>query len=109
MEEDLRQGPNHKIVMHCLLGGPRNSSFVLCSRIQTTIPIKRKKAAVTIHMAGENGCKKAQAPVFSFLSGATTTSPEAVYGRVKSTSLVRLVTMAMSPTTASNFWYTDKN
>lgn len=87
--------------MNCLLGVPLNSSFILCSRIHTTIPMTRKKAAVTAHKVGENGRKNAQAPVFIFLNGATTTSPDAAYGCVKSTILVLFVTIAMSPTAPS--------
>lgn len=93
---------NHSMVMICLLGVPLNSSFIRCSKIQTTVPTTRKKKAVTAHNVGENGRKKAQAPVFIFLNGATTTSPDAAYGCVKSTILVRFVTIAISPTAPSN-------
>ena len=74
------QGSHHSIVAICFLGGPRNSSFILCSRIHTTVPIIRKKAAVTAHMNGVNGLKNAQALEFDFLTGATTTSPDSIYG-----------------------------
>lgn len=89
------------MVIICCLGVPLNSSFILCSRIHTTIPMKKKKEAVTIHIRGVNGRKKDQPPVFVFLKGATTTSPDAAYGWVKSTIFVLFVTMAMSPTAPS--------
>ena len=87
--------------MICLLGGPLNSSFILCSRIHTTKPTTKKKQPVTIHKRALNGPRKAQAPEFDFLKGATTTNPDATYGCVKSRIFVLLVTMATSPTTAS--------
>lgn len=71
---------HHRSVTNCFLGGPRNSSFVLCSRIHTTSPIIRKKAAVTPHIDGENGRKNVQALEFSFKTGTTTTSPDSIYG-----------------------------
>ena len=98
-EDNLRA--HHKIVITCFLGGPLNSSFILCSRIHTTKPITRKKHAVTIHIRALNGLRKAQAPEFNFLNGATTTNPDATYGCVKSRVFVLLVTMAISPTAAS--------
>lgn len=61
----------------------------------------RKKAAVTPHIDGVNGLKKAQALEFNFLTGTTTTNPESMNGWVKSTIFVRLVTIAMSPIAAS--------
>uniref|UniRef100_A0A2P2IQK6 Glutamate receptor n=1 Tax=Rhizophora mucronata TaxID=61149 RepID=A0A2P2IQK6_RHIMU len=99
---------NHKMVMTCLLGGPLNSSFILCSRIQTIMPIRRKKQPVMIHKSGLNGLRNAQAPVFNFLNGATTTNPDAANGCVKSTIFVRFVTMAISPTAASKKPVTTK-
>lgn len=87
--------------MICFLGGPRKSSFNLCSKIQTIAPTSRRKAPVTIHMFLENGLKKAQVLDFNFLTGATTTSPDSIYGCVKSTILVLLVMIAMSPIAAS--------
>lgn len=92
---------HQRTVIICLLGGPLNSSFILCSKIHTTIPITRKEKAVTIHIDRVNGCRNAQAPVFNFLKGATTTSPDAAYGCVKSTIFVRFVTIAISPIAAS--------
>lgn len=56
---------------------------------------------VTIHMFLLNGFRKAQALEFEVLIGATTTSPDSIYGCVKSTILVRLVTIAISPIAAS--------
>jgi hypothetical protein len=93
----IKQITDHNMVIICCLGGPLNSSFILCSRIHTTIPTKKKKQAVTIHIKGVNGCRKDQPPELIFLKGATTTSPDAAYGCVKSTILVRFVTIAMSP------------
>lgn len=61
----------------------------------------RKNAAVTAHINGVNGRAKDQALELIFFTGATTTSPDSIYGRVKSTILVRFVTMAISPTTPS--------
>jgi hypothetical protein len=60
-----------------------------------------KKIAVIPHIFGVNGLKNAQALEFNFLTGATTTSPDSIYGCVKSTILVRLVMIAMSPIAAS--------
>lgn len=94
---------DQRIVTHCLLGGPLNSSLIRCSKIQTTMPTKRKQQAVTAHISRLKGRRKAQAPELSFLKGATTTSPDAAYGCVKSTIFVRFVTMAISPTTPSKF------
>jgi len=91
------------MVTNCCLGEPLNSSFTLCSRIHTTIPTKKKKQAVTIHIKGVNGCRKDHPPELIFLKGATTTSPDAAYGCVKSAILVRFVTMAMSPTAPSKY------
>uniref|UniRef100_A0A7C9DWG7 Uncharacterized protein n=1 Tax=Opuntia streptacantha TaxID=393608 RepID=A0A7C9DWG7_OPUST len=69
---------NHRIVINCCLGGPRNSSFILCSKIQITAPTIRKNAPVTAHICAVNGLKNAQALEYNFLTGATTTSPESV-------------------------------
>lgn len=60
-----------------------------------------KKQPVTVHISGLNGLRKDQDPDFNFLNGATTTNPDATYGCVKSTILVRFVTMAISPMAAS--------
>lgn len=56
---------------------------------------------MTAHINGVKGRKNAQALEFNFLTGATTTSPDSIYGWVKSTAFVRFVTIAMSPTAAS--------
>lgn len=92
---------HQSIVIICLLGGPRKSSFNLCSRIHTTDPTMRKKKAVTHHSFQVNGLKKAHALESDFLTGATTTSPDSIYGCVKSAILVLLVVIAISPTAAS--------
>ena len=44
------------------------------------MPTVRKKAAMTPHINGVNGCKNSQALEFNFLIGATTTSPDSIYG-----------------------------
>jgi len=62
------------------------------------------ETTMTPHIPGVNGRRKAQAPEFFFLNGATTTRPDDAYGCVKSTILVLLVTMAISPTAASKFY-----
>ena len=95
---------NQKIVISCFLGGPRNSSLNRCSRIHTTAPTKRKKAPVTHHIWAVNGLRKDQGLDFSSLTGTTTTSPDSMYGWVKSTSLVLFVTIVTSPTAASKSW-----
>lgn len=87
--------------MICCFGGPRKSSFIRCSKIQTTAPITRKDTAVMHHIFGVNGRKKAQALEFNFLTGATITKPDSMYGCVKSAILVRFVIIAMSPIAAS--------
>lgn len=89
------------VVMICCLGGPRNSSFMRCSRIQMTTPTTIKKMPVTHHSLAVNGLRNAHVPEFSLLTGATTTSPDSVNGWVKSAIRVRLVMIAMSPTAAS--------
>lgn len=58
---------------------------------------------VTAHIDFVNGLKKAMALEFVFLTEATTTSPDSIYGCVKSAIFVRFVVIAMSPTAASNF------
>lgn len=94
------------IVTTCLLGGPRKSSFVLRSKIQTTAPTTRKNIPVTHHIIGVKGLRKAQALEFDFLIGATTTSPDSIYGCVKSTIFALLVVIVTSPTTASKLYMT---
>lgn len=101
LNKNLHACTHHRTVTICFLGGPLNSSFNLCSRIQTTVPTTRKKTPVTAHISGVKGRKNAQAFEFSFLTGATTTSPDSMYGWLKSTAFVRFVTIAMSPTAAS--------
>jgi len=65
--------------------------------------MRRKKVAVTIHIRVVNGCRKAQPPELIFVNGATTTSPDDAYGCVKSTILVRFVTIAISPMAPSKY------
>ena len=69
----------------------------------------RKKIHVTSHIIGVNGLKNAQALEFNSLTEATTTSPDAIYGCVKSTILVRLVVIAMSPIVASQTYIEEEN
>lgn len=68
-----------------------------------------KKQAVTPHISRVNGLKNAKAPEFIFLTGATTTSPDSIYGCVKSAILVLLVVIAISPTAASKTYIEMKN
>lgn len=56
---------------------------------------------MTAHITGVNGLRNDQALEFNFLTGATTTSPDSMYGCVKSAILVRFVIIAMSPIAAS--------
>ena len=56
-----------------------------------------------------NGLKNAQALEFNSITEATTTSPEPIYGCVKSTILVRLVVIAMSPIAASKTYIEEEN
>ena len=69
----------------------------------------RKKILVTSHIIGVNGLKNAQALEFNSLTGATTTNPDPIYGCVKSTILVRLVVIAMSPIAASKTYIEEEN
>lgn len=91
-----------KMVTSCFLGGPRNSSLILCSSIHITAPTKRKNNPVTHHISKVNGCKKAQALESCSLTAVSMTSPDSIKGCVKSTILVLSVLIAMSPTAASN-------
>lgn len=68
-----------------------------------------KNAAVTAHIFAVNGLRKAQALECTFLTGATTTNPDSIYGCVKSAILVRLVMIAMSPIAASNAYMEQEN
>lgn len=90
--------------MICCLGGPRNSEFVRCSRIQTTVPTKRKKIPVTPHICQVNGIRNDHGLDFTSFTRASTTSPDSMKGCVKSTILVLFVVIVTSPTTASYFW-----
>jgi hypothetical protein len=62
----------------------------------------RKKIPVTDHILMVNGCRKAHPFELCVLTAVSMTSPEPTYGWVKSTTFVRFVTIATSPTTASN-------
>lgn len=98
----MLQKAYRNIVISCRLGGPRKSSFIRCSRSQTTNPIKKKNAPVTHHIWNVKGFRKTHALEFLLLTGATMTRPVATYGWVKSTDFVLFVTMEISPTAASN-------
>lgn len=94
---------NQKTVTSCCLGEPRKSVFVRCSRIQTTVPTKRKKLPVTAHICHVNGMRNDHGFVLTSFIGATTTSPDSINGCVKSTILVLFVVIVKSPTAASYF------
>jgi hypothetical protein len=94
------------MVTHCFLRGPRKSLFVLRSKIQTTTPTTRKDIHVTHNIIGVNGLRKLE---FNFHTGATTTSPDSIYGRVKSIIFDRLGVIVMSPTTASSSYMEEEN
>jgi hypothetical protein len=57
----------------------------------------------THHILKLNGFRKAQAFDSISLAGATIMRPDSIYGWVKSTSLVRFVTIAMSPIAPSKY------
>ena len=92
-------------VTSCVLGGPRNSSFTLCSSIQMTTPVNMKDRSTIHHKVDVNGIRKAQG-LFALLSftGSSTTNPDSMYGCVKSTIRRRSARIATSPTTASYSW-----
>ena len=64
---------------------------------------------MTSHIIGVNGLKNAQELELNFLTEATTTSPDSIYGCVKSTILVRSVVIAMSPIAASKTYIEEEN
>ena len=94
---------NQKLVPTCCEGVPRKSSLVLCSRTQTTNPIKNKKHKLVSQRSRVNGFRKAQAFVLlsSVVGTIMVTRPDFIYGRVKSTYKDLLATIDMSPTAAS--------
>ena len=67
-----------------------------------TAPIIKKDADVMHHISTVNGLRNTQAFDFEFFIGATITRPVEAKGCEKSTIRVRLVTIAISPTAASN-------
>ena len=94
----------HKLVPIWCNGGPRKSSFIRCSRAQTTKPIKTKKAAIVTQRSQVKGFKKAHAFLFLLsLTGTIICTPDSVYGKVKSTYNDLLALIVISPTTASKF------
>lgn len=93
---------HQNMVAICCFGVPRNSGLSLCSRIQTAAPTRRKKAPVAHHISHVNGFRKAQALELLPRTRVTITSPDSVYGCVKSTILILFLTIAMSPTAASS-------
>jgi hypothetical protein len=98
-------GTHQRMVTHCFLGGLRKSLFVLRSKIQTT-PTTRKDIHVTHNIIGVNGLRKLE---FNFHTGATTTSPDSIYGCMKSTIFDQLGVIVMSPTTASSSYMEEEN
>lgn len=77
---------NQRMVPASYEGGPRKSSFILCSRTQTTNPMKTKKQALVTQRSHVKGFKKIHA-FFLLLSviGTIIDTPDSVYGNVKST------------------------
>lgn len=59
---------------------------------------------MTLHIDGVNGCRKDQPPEFNSWTATTTSRPDEVYGCVKSTILVLLVVIEISPTAPSKFY-----
>jgi len=62
----------------------------------------RKNTPVKDHILMVNGCRKAHPFELCFFTEVSMTSPDPTYGWVKSATFVRFVTIATSPTTASN-------
>ena len=87
-------------------GGPRNSSFIRCSRTQTTKPMKTKKQALVTQRSHVKGFMKTHAFLFLlFTRGTIIDTPDSVYGNVKSTYCDLFHLMVTSPATTSNFCY----
>ncbi len=94
----------HKLVPIWCEGGPRKSSFILCSRTHTTKPMKTKKQPLVIQRSQVKGFKNTHVFfVLLSLTGTTIDTPDSVYGNVKSTKLDLFAIIVISPTTASKF------
>jgi hypothetical protein len=77
----------HKLVPISCEGGPRNSSFIRCSRTHITKPMKTKKHPLVIQRSQVKGFKNTHAFFLSLsLIGTTIDTPDSVYGNVKSTN-----------------------
>jgi hypothetical protein len=91
-------------VLNCFHLDPLNSSFVGCSIIHTTRPVKKINTIVAIQSSFVRGSKKIHmVALSSFLAKTSIATPDSVYGIVKSTYLDRLAIIVTSPTAASNF------
>jgi hypothetical protein len=94
----------HKLVPISCEGGPRNSSFIRCSRTHITKPMKTKKHPLVIQRSQVKGFKNTHAFFLSLsLIGTIIDTPDSVYGNVKSTKLDLFAMIVVSPTTASKF------
>ncbi len=94
----------HKLVPISCNGGPRNSSFIRCSRTQTTKPMKTKKHPLVIQRSKVKGFKNTHAFLLSLsLIGTTNVTPDSVYGNMKSTKLDLFAMIVVSLATASKF------
>ena len=94
----------HKIVPISCDGGPRNSSFIRCSRTHTTKPMKTKKTPLVIQRSQVNGFKNTHAFFLSLsLIGTTIVTPDSVYGNVKSIYLLLFARITVSAARASKF------
>jgi hypothetical protein len=94
----------HKLVPISCEGGPRNSSFIRCSRTHITKPMKTKKHPLVIQRTQVKGFKNTHAFFLSLsLIGTIIDTPDSVYGNVKSTKLDLFAMIVVSPATASKF------
>lgn len=89
---------------NCCQGVPRNSGFIRCSIVHTTIPVKKKKARLVIQRALVSGCRKIQMLLLeSFFSTTIIDSPVSVKGIVKATLFILAIEIVVSPTMTSAF------
>ena len=80
-EENISRSTYVSVIMSCLFGGPRNSSFMLCSNRQITSAVNRKNNRTVIHRMEEKGPRNAHGLLFPLaLRGTRTTSPDSVNG-----------------------------
>ena len=95
---------NQKLVPTWYRKGPRKSSFIRCSRTQTTKPMNMKKHPVVNQRSQVNGSKNTQAFLLLLsLIGTSMDTPDSVYGNVKSTYKDLFAVIVISPTAASQF------